>query len=164
MHIRNVLKDDAPEICRIYNYYIENTCISFETEPVSAKEMETRIQDVLNAGFPYYVAEVNNKIVGYVYIHTWHSRRAYDTTKEMTIYLDKDERGHQYGTKLYEYLLSRINTEDTHVLIAGITIPNDASVKLHEKFGFRQVSHFKEVGYKFNEWRDVGHWQLILSK
>ncbi|MCD8178380.1 MAG: GNAT family N-acetyltransferase [Tannerellaceae bacterium] len=69
MHIRNIIKDDAPEICRIYNYYIENTCISFETEPVSAKEMETRIQEVLNAGFPYYVAEVNNKIVGYAYIH-----------------------------------------------------------------------------------------------
>jgi phosphinothricin acetyltransferase len=78
--------------------------------------------------------------------------------------LDKDERGKGYGTQLFEHLLNHIDKSKTHVLIAGICIPNEVSVNLHEKFGFKKISHMKEIGRKFDQWRDVGHWQLIFEE
>ncbi|MCD7977824.1 MAG: N-acetyltransferase family protein [Tannerellaceae bacterium] len=164
MHIRNVRPEDAGEICRIYNYYIETTCISFETEPVSEEEMKDRIQSFIEGECLYYVVEKEGKMIGFAYMHPWKERRAYSYTKEVTIYLDHEQKGKGVGTVLYRYLLERVDTSRIHSLIAAICIPNDASVRLHEKFGFRQVSHYKEVGYKFGEWKDVGHWQLILGK
>ena len=92
------------------------------------------------------------------------NRCAYSSTKEVTVYLDKEYVGKGLGSLLYEHMLQQIDPEQTHVLIAGICIPNDGSVRLHEKFGFVQVSTMKEVGRKFDEWRDVGHWMLTLGK
>jgi phosphinothricin acetyltransferase len=135
--------------------------ITFETAPVSEAEMRRRIDEILRTGYAFYVGEVNGKMIGYCYTHRWHSRCAYDTTAEDSIYLDRDETGKGYGTQLFAHLLNHIDTGKIHVLIAGICIPNDDSVSLHEKFGFKQVSDMKEVGRKFDKWLDVGHWQLI---
>ncbi|MCD8193732.1 MAG: N-acetyltransferase family protein, partial [Tannerellaceae bacterium] len=155
--------EDAAAICRIYNYYIEYTSVSFEVEPVSVEKMQERIQSFIAGGYPYFVAEENGRIVGFANIHRWKERYAYKCTYEVTIYLDHTCKRKRYGTKLYEYLFERIDRNTVHTLIAGITIPNDASIKLHEKFGFCQVAHYKEVGCKFGEWHDVGSWQLIIE-
>ncbi|MDH6303682.1 L-amino acid N-acyltransferase YncA [Parabacteroides sp. PF5-5] len=163
MEIRKVTLDDARRICEIYNYYIENTAVSFETVPVSEKEMKERIKGIIDSGFSYYVGEVEGHIVGYYYVHKWNNRCAYSSTKEVTIYLDKDQTGKGFGTMLYEHLFQNLDKENSHVLIAGICIPNEGSVKLHEKFGFKQASHMKEIGWKLNQWQDVGHWQLIIN-
>jgi phosphinothricin acetyltransferase len=163
MNIRAAISDDARAICNIYNYYIEHTTITFETAPVSETEMKQRIDEIIHAGYSFYVGEANGKIIGYCYTHRWNSRCAYDTTAEDSIYLDRDETGKGYGTQLFEHLLNNIDESKIHVLIAGICIPNDGSVRLHEKFGFKQVSHMKEVGRKFDRWLDVGHWQLIIN-
>ena len=161
--IRTVNIGDAQAICSIYNYYVINTAVTFETNEVPVNEMRGRIEEVLDNGLPYFVAVVDNKIVGYCYIHRWNGRCAYSSTKELSIYLDKNMRHKGIGRQLFEYLLSHIDYKTTHVLISGICIPNEASVCLHEKFGFKKISHMKEIGRKFDEWRDVGHWELILS-
>jgi len=163
MKIRKVTLNDANRICEIYNYYIENTAVTFETVPVSVEEMKERIGDIINSGFPYSVGEIEDNIVGYYYIHKWNGRCAYSFTKEVTIYLDKDQTGKGYGSTLYNHLFQNIDKENIHVLIAGICIPNDGSVKLYEKFGFKQASHMKEIGWKFNQWQDVGHWLLNFN-
>ena len=162
MKIRKATLDDAGDICNIYNYYIENTAISFETEPVSEIEMRQRINEVVNAGYPFYVGEKDGNVIGYYYTHPFHNRFAYKSTAEVSIYLDKNETGKGYGTQLFEHLLTQIDKSTIHTLIAGICIPNESSVRLHEKFGFIQVSNMKEVGRKFDRWHDVGHWQLIF--
>lgn len=164
MIIRKVTLDDAKGICDIYNYYIENTAITFETAAVSVSEMQQRIKVFLDEGFPYYVGEIGGKIAGYCYLHNWNNRCAYSSTKEVTIYLDKDLHGKGIGTILYQHLFKEIYKTDVHALIAGICIPNESSVRLHEKFGFKQVSHMKEIGWKFDQWRDVGHWQLVINQ
>ena len=164
MIIRKVTPDDARVICNIYNYYIENTAITFETVPVSETEIEQRINDIISSGYLFYVGEVSDKIVGYYYTHRWHNRCAYATTAEVSIYMDKAETGKGYGTQLFEHLLAHIDRKIIHVLIAGICTPNEGSVRLHEKFGFKQVSHMKEVGRKFGQWQDVGYWQLTFNK
>lgn len=163
MKIRNVTLNDAKAICEIYNYYVENTAVSFEVQPVSESEMRNRISNNINFGYPYYVGEVQGQLVGYCYIHRWGNRCAYATTQEVSIYLDVKETRKGYGSLFFEHLLKNVDNEKVHTLIAGICIPNEVSVRLHEKFGFKQVSLFKEVGRKFNQWLDVGHWQLNLK-
>lgn len=163
MLIRKVKLEDSRRICEIYNYYVENTAVTFETTPVPETEMKERINEIIDSGFPYYVGEIEGKVVGYYYIHKWNGRCAYSSTKEVTIYLDKDCTGKGLGSTLYEHLFQNIDRENLHVLIAGICIPNEGSVKLHEKFGFKQSSHMKEIGWKFDKWQDVGHWLLIFN-
>jgi L-amino acid N-acyltransferase YncA len=164
MKIREVTLEDAQSICNIYNYYVENTAVTFETTAVGETEMQGRIKGFLDEGFPYYVGEIEGEIAGYCYLHNWNNRCAYSSTKEVTVYLDKDLRGKGLGTMLYRRLFKQIDKGDIHVLIAGICIPNESSVRLHEKFGFKQVSHMKEIGRKFDRWHDVGHWQLLIPK
>jgi phosphinothricin acetyltransferase len=156
--------EDASSICRIYNYYVENTAITFETSPVEEIEMRKRIGEVLESGCPGYVGEIDGKIVGYIYLHNWHLRRGYFQTKELTIYLDKDFIGKGLGTILFNYLWENMDRKEIHVILAVINVPNEESIKMHEKFGFKQVSFMKEVGWKFNQWRDIGHWQLIVNQ
>jgi len=164
MKIREATLDDAKGICDVYNYYVENTAVTFETQAVSETEMRQRIADFLREGFSYYVGEIDNKIVGYCYLHKWKNRNAYSLTREITIYLDKDCTGKGLGTLLYQRLFEDIYQSDIHAIIACITVPNEGSVRLHEKFGLKQVSCMKEVGWKFEKWRDVGHWQLIIDR
>ena len=165
MIIRSVsLENDTQMICSIYNHYIENTVITFETQLLTTDEMYQRISILIENQELFLVAEVDQKIAGYAYIHTWNGRSAYSATKEMSIYLDNKHTGQNIGTLLYQQLFYEIKQKaNIHVLIAGITLPNEPSIRLHEKFGFEQVSHMKEVGYKFDKWLDVGHWQLILD-
>lgn len=164
MIIRKATLEDAKGICDIYNYYVENTAVTFEVAPVSEGEMKQRVAALLDNGFPYYIGVIDNKIVGYCYLHTWNNRFAYFSTKEVSIYLDKDQKGKGLGTILYQHLFKEIYKNNIHTLIAGICIPNENSVRLHEKFGFRQVSHMKELGWKLGQWRDIGHWQLVINQ
>jgi phosphinothricin acetyltransferase len=162
MNIRKATSDDARAICNIYNYYIENTAITFETAPVSEREMKRRIGEVFESGYSFFAGENEGKIIGYYYTHRWNSRCAYTTTVEESIYLDRDEKGKGYGTQMFEHLLQHVDRSNLHVLLGVICIPNEGSVRLHEKFGFKQVSYMKEIGRKFDQWRDVGHWQLTF--
>jgi phosphinothricin acetyltransferase len=162
INIRSVLSIDAEVIGRIYNHYITQTFITFEEEEVSTAEINRRIQDVQLSSLPWLVTESDGTVVGYAYADKWKGRYAYRFSAEVTVYIDPDYVGHGIGSKLYSRLLPTLVDSGIHVAIGGIALPNQASVGLHEKFGFIKTAHFKEVGYKFNRWIDVGYWQRIL--
>ena len=160
--IRIVKIQDAKQICDIYNYYIENTIITFEEEPVSQNEMEKRIKEI-TISLPWFVYEERGQIIGYVYASKWKGRCAYRFSVESTLYVKNDVIGNGIGTKLYKKLIEELFNKNVHVIIGGIALPNDRSQKIHEKFGFKKVAHLSEVGFKFNKWIDVEYWELILK-
>ena len=157
--IRKIKTSDAKAICSIYNYYIQNTIITFEEEPVSENEMINRIT---SATLPWLVFEDGGNILGYAFASEWKSRCAYKYSVECSVYLDTNCKGRGVGTQLYKELLNQLKELKYHTIIAGIALPNEVSVKFHEKLGFEKVAHFKEVGFKFDEFIDVGYWEIIL--
>jgi len=161
--IRDALPADAAAIAAIYNHYILNTSISFEEDVVSADTMASRIADVQDGGLPWIVLVQGDVVVGYAYATKWRVRPAYRFSVETSVYLDSDAGGRGHGSALYEALLPRLRAGGFHLAIGGIAQPNPASVALHEKYGFRKVAHFSEVGRKFGRWHDVGYWELKLG-
>ncbi len=160
--IRPAAADDAQHIARIYNHYIANTVITFETESVDAGDMAERVAETLAIPLPWLVAEADGKLLGYAYASKWKGRCAYRYAVESTIYLDPNAIGNGAGTRLYEALIEETRKLGMHAMIGGIALPNDASIRLHEKLGFEKIGHFREVGYKQERWVDVGYWQLML--
>ena len=149
--IRSVKLTDAAAIATIYNEYILHSIITFETIPITPEVMQSRI-DTLSKDFPYYVYEIDGKIAGYCYVHGWKSKAAYDNTVELTIYLSPEYKGQGIGSKLMKHLIDECRQRHYHCIVACITQGNEASFALHARFGFEQVSLFKEVGRKFDKW------------
>lgn len=160
--IQDVESGDAERICRIYNHYVEHTTITFEEEPVSIEAMQTRIAEVRSCGLPWIVYCDGGETLGYAYAGRWKPRSAYRHSVESSVYLDKERVGKGIGSALYEELLSRLRKASIHAVVGGVALPNEASVRLHEKFGFRKVAHFQQIGLKFGRWIDVAYWQLLL--
>lgn len=161
--IRAATVDDAAAIAAIYNHYIINTTVSFELEPVTAAEMQSRIADVVKADLPYLVAvDSNGTVAGYAYATKWRARVAYRFSVEVSVYLAPSATGAGLGSALYQQLFVMLKTRGIHAVIAGIALPNAASVALHQKFAMTQVAEFKQVGFKFEQWLDVGYWQVLL--
>jgi phosphinothricin acetyltransferase len=163
-HLRPASAADAASICAIYNTYVTTTTITFEEEAVTEQDMAQRIADVGAAGLPWLVLEVDGKVAGYAYATKWRMRPAYRYSVESTIYLDQAFAGRGLGRLLYGALLDELRKRELHLVIGGIALPNDGSVALHEKLGFRKVAHFTEVGMKFGRWIDVGYWELKLGR
>ena len=159
--IRDVNQEEAAIISRLYNHYIDNTIITFEETPVAEEEMRARIEET-TASLPWLVIEEKGAVAGFAYASQWKSRCAYRYSVETTIYIDPKQTGRGLGKLLYKALIDELRKMELHSLIAGISLPNPASVALHEKMGFEQVAHFKQVGFKFGRWIDVGYWELIL--
>ncbi len=162
--IRPVVLADAQVITDIYNYYIEQTLSTFEEQKVTADDVAQRIDKVLGSGHLWLVAEIDNKVVGYAYSTKWRERSAYRFSCEVTVYLSPDVKGKGLGTRLYQALFTELEALSIKTVIAGITLPNDASIALHEKFGMKQTATFENVGYKFGQWLNVGYWQKQLSQ
>jgi phosphinothricin acetyltransferase len=160
--LRPATASDAAAIAAIYNHYVLNTIITFEEEAVAESEMAQRITDVREAGLPWFVWEESGRVIGYAYASKWKSRCAYRYAVESSIYLDKDATSRGLGTKLYVALIDALRAKGIHSIIGGIALPNDASVRVSEKLGFQKIGQFKEVGWKFEKWIDVGYWELIL--
>lgn len=160
--IRPVEARDAEAITRIYNHYIKNTVVTFEEQEIPVAELHKRIGAVTGASFPWVVAELEGRVVGYAYADTWRSRCAYRFTLESTVYLEPGFSGRGLGKALYKPVMEACRAQNIHALIGVIALPNPASVALHEKLGFVKAAHFKEVGFKFGQWVDVGYWQLNL--
>jgi phosphinothricin acetyltransferase len=159
--IRPVRIEDARVISEIYNYYVEHTVITFEEIPVSPGEMEDRIRNI-TAGYPWFVWEESGTVLGYAYINKWKERSAYRFAAEDSVYLRHGQEGQGLGGKLMTALLEAVKKSDVHWIVAGITLPNEGSIALHEKWGFNQIACFKEIGYKQDRWLDVGYWELLL--
>jgi phosphinothricin acetyltransferase len=160
--IRPATTSDSDSIARIYNHYVLNTAITFEESEVSAQQMAERISEVASASLPWLVAEQADQIVGYAYATKWKARSAYRFSVESTVYLEPSVIGQGLGSKLYGALFALLKERGIHIVIGGIALPNSTSIAFHEKFGLKKVAHFKEVGFKFNKWLDVGYWQVTL--
>lgn len=161
--IRTVEPHDFHRLAEIYNHYIKNTYATFEETPITPDYMGESVGRVTTAALPWLVAEVAGRVLGYSYANVWNVRPAYRHTVESSIYLDPTSTGRGIGSRLYESLFELLREKSLHIVIGGIALPNAASVALHERFGFEQVAHFKEVGFKFDRWIDVGYWQRQLS-
>ena len=160
-NIRRVNPDDTEAICAIYNHYVKNSCISFEEESVTTLEMSRRIIDVTES-LPWLVMESEGVVDGYAYATKWRARSAYRFAVEISVYLSQTSIGKGYGTNLYLNLIDDLSALGVHTVIAGISLPNDKSIKLHEKMGLKKVAHFEQVGFKNQQWIDVGYWQKTL--
>src|SRR5437763_1122362 len=160
--IRSVTRDDAVQICDIYNHYVLETAVTFEEEAVAADEMLRRIEEALPT-LPWLVWEEDGRVLGYCYAKPWRPRSAYRFSVEATVYVRLDSAGRGIGSALYRELIAELRGRGLHAAVGGILVPNDASVALHEKLGFQKVAHFREVGCKFGQWRDVSYWELILA-
>jgi phosphinothricin acetyltransferase len=157
--VRPATAADCEAIARIYNHYIRDTIITFEEVEVSAQEIERRLGEVASASLPWLVVENTGAIAGYAYATKWHGRCAYRYSAESTVYLEAGQTGRGYGTRLYTELMGDLRARSIHAVMGGIALPNAASIALHEKLGFSKVAHFREVGFKFGQWIDVGYWQ-----
>lgn len=160
--IRSATAGDAASIATIYNYYITNTVISFEEEAVSTVEMAARIQEVQSLYLPWLVVTEGKAVLGYAYAAKWRVRHAYRFAVEVSVYLDPLHSRRGLGSMLYSRLLADLESLGTTVAIGGIALPNEASVRLHERQGFHKVAHFEKVGFKLGRWIDVGYWQRSL--
>ena len=163
MAVRKADPSDASAVAEIYNHYIKTSHATFELDPIDGGEILLRMEQGQNAGYPFLVFENDGEIEGYAYGRQFRPRRAYLHSIEISVYIRAGHEGRSIGTKLYEVLFDEIRKGTFHAIIAGISLPNEPSVKLHERFGMTKVAHFSEVGHKFGRWIDVGYWQLILK-
>jgi L-amino acid N-acyltransferase YncA len=154
--IREISIDDAKDVLDIYNYYILNSTATFEEDPINEEEIIKRINKVKSINLPYIVAVEDKKIVGFAYTSMFHERCGYRYTGELTVYIKPDITSKGLGTKLYEELIKRLKKTQIKKVIGCISLPNEKSVALHEKFEMKQVGHLEKVGFKFGKWIDVG--------
>ncbi len=159
--IRCVTLDDAAPIIEIYNKYILDSDISFETEPLSVETMRQRIAAIAGE-YPYFVYEDEQGIAGYCYAHAWKERAAYCHTWETTVYLAAGREGRGIGWRLMQHLIEACRSAGCHALVACITAGNERSCALHRRLGFEQVSAFPEVGHKHGKWLGVVDYELLL--
>lgn len=160
--IRSSVEADIARICDIYNHYIRETVVTFEETPLLVEEMARRIDDVRKR-FPWLVIEADGVVAGYAYASLWKTRSAYRFAVESTIYLAPEAVGRGLGTTLYRALLDLLPQCDVHRAVGCIALPNEGSVALHEKLGFRKIGVFDQVGWKFGRWVDVGYWELAVG-
>ncbi len=160
--VRPATSADGAAVAAIYNHYVAETVVTFEEAPVAGEEMAWRMGEVFAADLPWLVAERAGDVVGYAYATRWRTRSGYRYSVEITVYLEPSCVGQGIGTLLYAELFARLEALGLHAVIGGIALPNAGSVALHEKFGLAQVAHFRETGFKFGRWIDVGYWERIL--
>lgn len=159
--IRMAAAADVDTVRGIYNHYVTNTIVTFEEQPVTTAEMQSRMTTVLEK-LPWLVLERDGAIAGYAYASPWKSRIGYRFAVESSIYLAPTHVGRGFGSALYQGLLDDLSVRGIHCVIGGAALPNAASVALHEKLGFTKVAHFRENGFKFGHWIDVAYWQRLL--
>lgn len=160
--IRLATEGDAEAVAAIYAPVVEETAISFEAEPPTRAEMGERIAETLTR-FPWLVCERGGAVLGYAYAGTHRSRAAYRWSADVSVYVADEARRAGVGRDLYESLLAVLRLQGFVNAYAGITLPNPASVGLHESIGFEPVGVYEDVGYKRGGWHDVGWWHLSLA-
>lgn len=162
--IRNASIADLPALTDILNHYIVHTPINFDVEPYTVGARREWFDEHASKGkYRLVVAEENGQVVGYATTSPWRPKAAYGTTVESSVYCRHDACGRGIGSLLYRSLFEAVRGEDVHMIVAGATMPNAASVALHERLGFRQVGVFQAVGRKFDKYWDVAWFQRPLS-
>ncbi|WP_428027449.1 arsinothricin resistance N-acetyltransferase ArsN1 family B [Altererythrobacter sp.] len=160
MQIRAATADDAARCAEIYAPFVRESWVSFEAEPPDAPEMARRIESY-GATHGWLVAEIDGATAGYAYGSPHRTRAAYASSCDVAVYVEHAFARQGLGSALYGELLPLLG-RTYHAAFAGIALPNDASIALHERMGFTPVGIYREVGHKLGGWRDVGWWQRLL--
>jgi phosphinothricin acetyltransferase len=161
LRVRLAAEDDLVRVCEIVNYFIENTVFNFRTEPQVVDEWRHDWRR-LHSRFPWLVATTDDRLVGVAYTAPWSDRTAYQWTVEATVYVDASGHRRGVGDALYTELLGHLRRQGFRSAVAVIALPNDPSVRLHERHGFIQVGQLIDAGFKRGGWHDVGVWQCTL--
>lgn len=162
LFLRQAVVADAEAVAEIYNYYICNSTATFDEEPVTIDDM-ARLIGAVSTDYPFIVAVDDGCVAGYCYAHRWKEKPAYKCTLETTVYLRPGYEGRGVGRMLMRVVIAECRRRPVcHSLIACITSENTASIEFHRQLGFREVSCFKEAGYKFGRYLDVTDMQLEL--
>ena len=162
MTIRIGAPADCPQIAAIYAPIVEQTHISFELVPPGPDEMARRLASALQKHV-WLVADTNGRIDGYAYASRYREKPAYAWSTETTIYVRDGARGTGVGKRLYRSLLNVLRAQNYRRAFAGIALPNEGSIALHESVGFTRVGVNPEAGYKFDRWHDLGWWSIQLN-
>jgi L-amino acid N-acyltransferase YncA len=161
MHVRDATAGDAEACAAIYAPYVTDTAITFELEVPGADAMAARIAAAA-ATHAWLVAEEDGRVVGYAYGGPYKERLAYRWSCEVSVYVDRARRRTGAGRALYEALLERLAARGYRMAVAGMTLPNDASIGLHRALGFEPVGTYRRIGYKHGGWHDVAWTQRPL--
>jgi phosphinothricin acetyltransferase len=154
---------DGAACAAIYGPFVSGSAASFEADPPDAGEMSARIATYA-ASHPWLVAERDGQVAGYAYATSHRARAAYRWAVDVSVFIDSDYRRLGVGRALYGALFDLLRRQRILVACAGIALPNDASLGLHESFGFVPVGVYRRIGWKAGAWRDVSWWQLVLSE
>jgi phosphinothricin acetyltransferase len=162
--IRPATLEDLPALTDIYNHYVVNTAITFDLRPFAPDERRAWFDDHAAAGRHRLIVSVDSdgRLLGYATTSRWRPKAAYDTTVEASVYCDPGAVGRGCGSSLYAALFESIATEDVHRIVAGVSLPNPPSIRLHQRFGFRSVGVFPGVGRKFDKYWDVAWFERPL--
>jgi phosphinothricin acetyltransferase len=159
VQIRHVEQNDLPALLEIYNHYVRETAITFDIEPRTLEQRQAWLDGFGGSGrYQCFVAVKDGRAIGWASSQRYHERAAYDTTVMTGIYLAPDLCGQGLGRRLYTTLFEALAVEDIHRLVAGITLPNAASMRLHRALGFEEAGLYREVGRKFGRFWDVATW------
>ena len=161
LRVRLATEDDLAEVCTIVNHYIEKSFVNFRTEPQGVDEWRNDWKRQ-HGRFPWLVA-TDGRVVGVAYAAPFHGRAAYQWTAEATVYVDPSSQRRGVGGALYTELMARLRRQGFHSVVAVIALPNEPSVRLHERHGFVHVGQLVEAGYKLGAWHDVGFWQCTFN-
>jgi len=157
--VRAFSASDVAACNALTNHYIEHTAVHFAYEPASDSDFHAA-WSAAASDYPWVVAEVDGSFAAYAKATRWRDRAAYARTAETTVYVTPKNQRRGVGRAVYGELLRLLRLRGFRTAIGGITLPNDGSVRLHERLGFRHVGTFRGVGCKFGHWHDVGFWQL----
>ena len=158
IEIRDARIDDLPAMTAIYNHYVQTTAVTFDIDAVTPEARRPWFDGFASSGrHRLFVALRDAELLGYAGSHTHRTKAAYDPSIETTIYVEADANGQGVGSQLYTTLFDALASEDVHRAYAGITLPNEASIALHLRFGFERVGVFREIGRKFVRFWD-GAW------
>lgn len=161
--VRPACEDDLPAILEIENEVIENGFAHFGTKPVTLDEARFAFH-AAQGKHPWLVKEVDGRVVGFARASIWKAREAYRWTTEIRVYVDAAYQGQGVGKELYQALFPELQRLGFRTVLAGIALPNEPSIRLHEAFGMRHVGTLPNVGFKLGEWRSVGYWAKTLGE
>jgi len=162
--VRPATEHDLGQINDIYNRYVVETHFTFDVEPMTLEARREWFGHYDHTGrYRVLVGVSDASVIGFASSSRWRPKPAYETSVETSIYLAPDAVGRGTGTRLYEELLKQLQREDLHRAYAGIALPNQASIALHERLGFKRVAHFTEQGRKFDRYWDVGWYEKALG-